>query len=1060
MAANGNNIRYLFEGATGTSITNSASINAGLKASTVENTGTINGGRYGIYALSNVINSGTVSATAVSDSVYGIYTDGSVDLTKLGTVSSTSTEGTAIGIHFGQGTLTLTNDNVKNITASSEYERYLFEGASGTTINSSATLASGLKAGVVNNSGTISAGRYGIYALQEATNTGTITSSRYGIYSENGGPVTNSNKITVTGSSADTYGIQTSAYVDNQNGQITVTTTSGASYGVHTWEEVDNTGGTITATATASSGSAYGIYSLGTVDLSKLGTITSNATYGKAVGVHFENGSIELSSDNIGNITVSGVTRYLFEGALGTTIRNSATINAGLRAGTVENSGTVKGGTHGIYAQSQITNTGTVTATTSDVAAYGIWTDGVFSNTGGTITATSTSGSAYGIWTNGDIDLTKLGTVSATSTNGTAVGVHFGDGSIELNDNTIQGLNITVNGNDRFLFEGGIATVINNSTTLNAGLSTVSGTINNNLAGVINAKSIGLKVEGESSVVNNLGTINVMPDSTSNRVVYGIYATNQATVHNAENGLIKVNNTSKSASKAYGVYLNNSSLNNEGTIHINLASNTTGNYGVYAVINSTFTNSGIIRRTINNASEISCEGNACYTGVKDRPPFFYLDSTSSYINSGTTVSSSSIDFNKDFGEGKVMLSTGGTYEAPELSGNLSIANEVVADGFEKSYTLSDAIISDNTSNLSLNSESIMFDADLDGNDVVLNKKAFSDVVDNSSMADFLEKNYQLANNDDLFGILKSQSSKAALNGEVKALMGDSLSRFLDEDMTMMKELSFDMNNKLFDNKDQYFSLTGNTSPISFDGNIGSNSKWSLSGARYGNLSLGVGVAFTDISSQDGNNDNSRFDRMFTMMAPMGYKTRGFEFVVSPRAGYAYGTYDRTGYNSMNYDGKIEKKIFGLTGDVRYLFKVKGHNLSPMVELNAIGYHIKGRENEREYSLNIPSQNIYSLETGVGFNINKEYNFQKGSQLSFNNGLMMYHEFLNPYEMRLQMRGMDGSYKITDERRRDNRIALRNEFDYKFDNVSLYGSLISYIDSEYRTNANLGLKFEF
>ena len=48
----------------------------------------------------------------------------------------------------------------------------------------------------------------------------------------------------------------------------------------------------------------------------------------------------------------------------------------------------------------------------------------------------------------------------------------------------------------------------------------------------------------------------------------------------------------------------------------------------------------------------------------------------------------------------------------------------------------------------------MFDVALQGADIVLTKKDFNEVVHNSTVADFLEKNYALENNEQLFKYIK------------------------------------------------------------------------------------------------------------------------------------------------------------------------------------------------------------------------------------------------------------------------------------------------------------------
>ena len=1053
------------------------------------NSGNITGGRYGIYAIESVNNTGgTVTAlTNTSEPVYGIYTDGAIDMNKIGAVSSTSTNtsdinATAVGVHFGSGSIELTDENTQNISVVGTYIRYLFEGGIGTTITNTATIGAGLKAGTVNNSGNIIGGRYGIYAHSQVDNTGgsvtslaNINDTVYGIYTDGAIDMDKIGTVSSTNINTDPSNYQTAAvgvhfgsgsieltdtntqhvsatsanirYLFEGDAGTTITNTAtidaglkasivnnsgnitGGKYGIYATDSVDNTGGTVTALESLST-PVYGIYTDGAIDMNKLGEISStntnpSAVYTMAVGVHFGSGSIKLTDENTQNISVTGGRiRYLFEGDVGTTITNTASINAGLKASIVKNSGDIVGRTYGIYASESVDNTdGTVLA------------------------SESISDSVYGIYTNGAIDMNKIGTVLSANTNtssadAAAVGIHFGSGSIELTDQNVQ--NIAVSGGyTHYLFEGGAGTTITNTATLNAGLKGY--TIHN--SGTINGGSYGIYGQG---TVTNSGTV----ESTgSGPAVY----INGGSLSNQSSGLIKLNGS------GYAVQLTNANLNNQGTISIvSNATSLDGIYGVYAENGSTIRNSGTIQVT--TASDTySCTGNNCYQGKTSSAPFMYLDSTSSYISQGLMLSYSPLNFNQDFGQGNVLLSTGGSFNAPTLSGNLCIASEVVSEGFEENYVLPNAIISDNVSGLNLASQSALFDATLVEEDVVLTKKNFADVVDNSSLATFLENNYNSANNENLFKMLKGKENVAALNNALNTLTGaDVFSRFTFEDLTMMRDLNADVNNTLFANNKDHLEIAGSVTPWNFDGNSNSNSRYALYNTVSGNRSYGLSFAFADLKSNDGHhNSNNRHDKTFYMGVPMGYEAKGMKLISTPTFGYAYGTYDRDGYNGASYEGKIEKRMFGFANEARYPMDFNGWKVMPTAEFNVFGYHIKGHEELKAYSLNIPAQNNLSVESGIGFNLAKQTKLGKNQNLNFNAGIMLYHEFANPYELDLSMNGMDGSFKISDERRKADRAVLRTGFDYKFDqNMSVTGGFAAYFDGTQSTKANLNFKYDF
>lgn len=301
-----------------------------------------------------------------------------------------------------------------------------------------------------------------------------------------------------------------------------------------------------------------------------------------------------------------------------------------------------------------------------------------------------------------------------------------------------------------------------------------------------------------------------------------------------------------------------------------------------------------------------------------------------------------------------------------------------------------------------------------------------------------------------------------LTSGLDKMMGkEMLSRFAFEDMTMMRELNFDMNNHLFNNKESYFSIGSSvSSPMAFKGDNGSNSRYSLSSKSDGVWSIGLGVAFTDIRSDDDNDNNSRSDTMYQMIMPIGYKAAGFHLMTSPRLGYARGSYDRIGFNDKSYDGTIEKRIFGLMNEARYPIALGNWKFEPAVEFNALGHEQKGWEEKKEFSLNIPTQRTYSVESGIGLYVTHQRELNKDSKFKFTAGMAAYHEFADPYKVDVGMNGLSGHFTLRDENRSDNRAVARTGFEFNRKDYSLTGSFISYIDREVRTKANLGFKWKF
>ena len=136
------------------------------------------------------------------------------------------------------------------------------------------------------------------------------------------------------------------------------------------------------------------------------------------------------------------------------------------------------------------------------------------------------------------------------------------------------------------------------------------------------------------------------------------------------------------------------------------------------------------------------------------------------------------------------------------------------------------------------------------------------------------------------------------------------------------------------------------------------------------------------------------------------------------------------------------------------------NFEPVAEFNILGYQQKGREDAKEFALKIQSQNTLSVEGGIGLYATREEELDKDTTLKLTAGMAAYHEFADPYRVKVGMNGMDGAFTLRDEKRSDNRGVIRAGFDYVYRDLSLYGSLISYIDREARTSAKTGLKVKF
>ena len=608
-----------------------------------------------------------------------------------------------------------------------------------------------------------------------------------------------------------------------------------------------------------------------------------------------------------------------------------------------------------------------------------------------------------------------------------------------LNSQGIIQITNTGSGNSYALF-GNNAHLVSNETLIAKGASMPYA---NNAIYMTNTGSgtaVGMYNNGEA--IYNSGIITINNTGTGSAI--GIFSAGDNT-NVLNSGTITLNNTSN-ANLAVGIYAKGGNVVNTGSIIVNGTENA---YGIYAENGATVYNTGSIQI-----------GDYVYKGNGALENFIYLNGAS-LVNAGK-LSASSINFDKTGGD-VIAKSNAKFISQNEMTGKLNISSDIVKNGFNTTYTEKDMIQAGDASGLKLISDSALFDAKLaeNGKDVVMTMKSFDEVTKNKSLSAFLSKNYALGNNEGFYNKLKSFGNMSGLTDSLNKLTGkEMLSRFNFEDMTMMRELNFDMNEKLFHNKEQHFALAGSVSPMAFKGDTGSNARYSLYNKRNGNTSIGLGVAFTEVRSDDENENNNRSETSYQLILPIGYKTHGFNLITSPRMGYARGSYDRTGFDNKTYDGTIEKRVFGLMNEARYPITLGKWKFEPSAEFNILGYQQKGHEEAKEFALNIRNQNTYSVEGGIGLYATRTKELDKDTMFKMTAGISAYHEFADPYKLRVGMEGMNGNFTLRDENRSDNRGVMRAGFDYVKDNYSLYGSFLSYIDKQYRTIAKTGFMWKF
>ncbi|MBR1914966.1 MAG: hypothetical protein IJ830_00795 [Alphaproteobacteria bacterium] len=703
---------------------------------------------------------------------------------------------------------------------------------------------------------------------------------------------------------------------------------------------------------------------------------------------------------------------------------------------------TGSGNVYGLYSKGSVVSGALLSAKAASGDAYGFYAEGDVTLSYQS-SVESANGNAYGIFSASNGSLIASNYLDVTSTNAKAYGIHALKGGTVSNGGQIK---VQSNGSDVY------GAYVKDATFTNS-WGTSSGAL---IASTTKGDAYGVYTTGNSTIDNTSSIL----ATTSDGNAYGIYniggnITNSATFPDKS---VYVKNEGSSGI-ACGIYSDGGTVTNSGRIDVYGQDGVT-TYGIWAKNNAVVTIKDTFVISINNSALNSinystyCTSSGCTTPLGDKA--IYLESGATLVNEGVLASTSALSL----GTKGVTLAASGKISSPVLSGGLSISSGAVTSGFDQTYTLTGAIDAADTSALNLSSESVLFDAALDGKNVVLTKKSFNDVIENASFADFLEENYSAGKNEALFGMLKSEKNLSTLNKMAQDLTGANLSRFALDDMMAIKELDFQFNDAVLNNTKPEFALSGETVPSYLKNKTNSHSRWALSGKKEGNKTYGVGMALTTTRNLKDKKNDKRYDQMFQMVMPISYEKGGFEFITTPRLGYAYGTYTRQGFNGSSYDGKIEKRIFGLSNAVRYPVLFEGWTLSPSLEFNAVGYHIKGHEDNKQFALKINKQNIASVEAGFGLGLSKALKIEKEGDLKFNSQVMLYHEFADPYKLKLSMQDMDGSFVVNDEKLRKEHLTVKTGLEYHLKGFSIYSNLFSYIDSTYHTKADIGFKYAF
>ena len=446
-------------------------------------------------------------------------------------------------------------------------------------------------------------------------------------------------------------------------------------------------------------------------------------------------------------------------------------------------------------------------------------------------------------------------------------------------------------------------------------------------------------------------------------------------------------------------------------------------------------------------------------------------STTGAFRTDMALDLTSLEMSK-FGVGK-----NGTIEAPSISGNVTAETSIVEEGFETTYTNEESFIGD-VSGVNLISESALFNAELveKGNntaDIVMTMKSFDKVVENKSVAEYLQNNYADKNNEQLFSELKSFETSSEINSHLNKELGlGLLPNFAQENLQIFRSLNSLIVDDMFSK-----NLTDERMLVGYDymaqerkskGHItgydnNSNSSYFLADTKLNkNSRFGAGMSITQFDS-DYDDNSSRDETFVSALASYMYKFNpNLKYAGVARLGYGFGDYDRN-TSDNSYKANLHDVVYGLGNQLRYTYDMKYFTIEPQFEFNVSGYYQRNmKEQIKNNSLSVASTNNLSIEAGVGLYASKSAKFNENTSLKARLGAGYYRELANPYhDMKVSLRGMNGYYKTDASPIFDrDRYLLNADVNLDWRQFNFYIRANWFIENDDTAIINAGIKYNF
>ena len=524
----------------------------------------------------------------------------------------------------------------------------------------------------------------------------------------------------------------------------------------------------------------------------------------------------------------------------------------------------------------------------------------------------------------------------------------------------------------------------------------------------------------------------------------------------------------------------NGTVVNEGTIKASV-------YGMEALIGGTAINKGIIEAGEKEALYISnAKGYNEEKGIINGN--VAVEYNGSIVNKGVINGNVAVDSNGAFhnegtltGEeikaenGVFVQSENAQLNVSRFNGDIYLAGDYTKNNFEDKISVNTDNINIKEHNGEIKSNSIMFD--YNDSDKTLERKEFSEIIDNKNIAEYLENNYKSGVNDDLrvdlTNNLKDISTVKEFNRATNNLFGNDIYPTINKQtFDMLRYNRNTIYSQVFDketNKETRFIGGADYKTFDVDSSNLSGYKTDIQSIFIGmdkkitdNNRLGGILNIGRMNTKFDMNNAEREDTFFQGNLYNIYQTNNWKLVNNFFFGINDGNIERDlKVEKINTRQKadIDTSYIGLNNTLTRKYDLNSFYVTPKLEFNITQLMNSEIKEDGDYGLAIDKQDVMSVEAGIGVEIGKEILLSNDLKAEIKLSGTYLAELSDPYEeINVKLRQINHSESVKLEK-------YDNE-DYKDISIKLElsnDSISSYAEYKYlfdESIATMGVSYKF